>query len=599
MEPVFIADVVRLADALRAAQGRGVKGKLIADACRRFGKSAQTVYRWLASVGYDDGREERSDKMKTSMTCAEAMVIGGILFRSIRDNGKRTLPVDLALSMARANGLVKSALSDSRVLRLLREYGYHPDQMARATMHSRQRALFPNHTWAMDFSVCVLYRLHSGSLAVMERAEFNERKPRNLARIEDDRILRAVIVDVYSRSLYVDYLPGYETAENMAEALIGCMVQRGDEPFYGVPFQLMLDRGAANTAGMVKMMLEALGIKSVDHLPGNPRANGPAEKMQDVTERRIEGRFAFDSEIHSFADLRARARALTFHQNSQVASSVHGQTPFALWMTIDPATQLREPPDVETLRELLHTVPERRTVKGDYTIKVSHKKHGNLYFDLHDLPGVHQGAEVEVRFNAYRAPELDVRLLTILRDANGEAVARGDLHTFSPQLRDAAGFPLSAAVIGEEFKAVPRSVLDKKKEAMQMRAYHATSMEDVEARRRKKVVPFAGEIDPYADVMNVPSPRYLIRRGASVESEALNEHAVRLLSVADACRRLREILGDAYGPQVYQWVQTRFGEAGVPEEQIAGLAAQFARPDVDAPAQGDRPALRVVAGGGE
>ena len=73
------------------------------------------------------------------------------------------------------------------------------------------------------------------------------------------------------------------------------------------------------------------------------------------------------------------------------------------------------------------------------------------------------------------------------------------------------------------------------------------------------------------------------------------------VSTAQAAKTLREALrrlgqADRFGPQVFAWLEEKFGPAGVPEDQIDGLVQQFAAPPAaatDAPAQG----LRVVNGG--
>jgi hypothetical protein len=60
----------------------------------------------------------------------------------------------------------------------------------------------------------------------------------------------------------------------------------------------------------------------------------------------------------------------------------------------------------------------------------------------------------------------------------------------------------------------------------------------------------------------------------------------------EAAKRLRDMLGAAYTPQVMAHLAQHFAD-GVPEDQLAAVAALFTGADQATPAAG----LRVVGGG--
>jgi hypothetical protein len=99
-------------------------------------------------------------------------------------------------------------------------------------------------------------------------------------------------------------------------------------------------------------------------------------------------------------------------------------------------------------------------------------------------------------------------------------------------------------------------------------------------------------VQPMADVHATPVPTYMPRRGTALETGPVREVAEVLLSVVQACKRLRDMLGNAYSPAVFTWVSAKFAD-GVPEAQLDAICAQFAAPPVDDAAPGG---LRAVGG---
>ena len=87
----------------------------------------------------------------------------------------------------------------------------------------------------------------------MDSAKFYKNKPANIARIASDRVWSYEITDHTSGWIYVEYVMGAESGENLCSVLINAMQERGGaDVLHGVPKILYLDPGSANTAGMTK-----------------------------------------------------------------------------------------------------------------------------------------------------------------------------------------------------------------------------------------------------------------------------------------------------------------------------------------------------------
>ncbi len=70
----------------------------------------------------------------------------------------------------------------------------------------------------------------------MSEAEFNKNKPKNLARIVNDRVWSFELTDHTSGWIYAEYRFGGETAQNFTDVLINAMQERsGADVLHGVP----------------------------------------------------------------------------------------------------------------------------------------------------------------------------------------------------------------------------------------------------------------------------------------------------------------------------------------------------------------------------
>lgn len=267
-------------------------------------------------------------------------------------------------------------------------------------------SLHPNHVWEIDASLCTLYYLSNGhkGLQVMDSAKFYKNKPANLARIASDRVWSYEITDHTSGWIYVEYVMGAESGENLCSVLINAMQERGGaDVLHGVPKILYLDPGSANTAGMTKNMCRSLGINLIAHKPHNARATGQVEKARDIIERKLEPGLKFQP-VHSLEELNALAVKWRSHFNATAVHSRHGKTRTDIWLKIT-AEQLKKAPSVEVCRELAVAAPESRKVTSKLRVPFR-----GAEFDVSTVPGVLVGEKLMITRNPWRSDVAQVVL---------------------------------------------------------------------------------------------------------------------------------------------------------------------------------------------
>jgi hypothetical protein len=586
-------------EALQAIQAapHGQKARIVQATCAALQISPPTFYRRLEQAGLDTGRKTRSDAGNTRMPLAELRLVSGVLVASRRDNDKQLLTVEDALDMLRASGQLTSNLSPGRVGSLLREHFLHPDQMAQQEPATEMRSLHANHVWQLDASVCVLYYLKSGQLQAMNRDEFYRNKPQNLARVAADLCNRYTISDHYSGAFKCRYLLGGESSANLVDFWIYATCKQEHSPMHGAPAIVMLDPGAANKGALFANLAKRMGVRVIINQVGNARAKGQVEKTHDLIERHFEGRFRFfEAEQLTHEGINEAVEQWAAAYCSHKKHSRHGQSRFGLWMTIG-AEQLRVPASAEVLRELVTSEPVERRVSNTMKITFSPRAGGGngtaRKYDVSGVPGAVVGGKVRAAMNAYRCPAIDVAFV----DAEtGEECWQ----TLAPIETNEAGFREDAPVIGETPRIAAHTEVDRNRGRVLREAYRAPgaplsalpSIEEAAKARKRHAQAYAGIVQPMADVHATPVPTYMPRRGTALETGPVREVAEVLLSVVQACKRLRDMLGDAYSPAVFTWVNAKFAD-GVPEAQLDAICAQFAAPPVDDAAPGG---LRAVGG---
>lgn len=391
-------DYLRQIAAELTEAGHGKRGPIIKRACEYLTVSNAELYRRLAKVGFTSGRKTRSDKGNTIVSLEAAELVGGMVINAASKTGKKRMSIKLALEVAQDSGKAPG-VSAATISRIMKQNMCHPAQLAMPTAHTRQRSLHPNHVWQIDASVCVVFYLnHKAGLHVMDEREFYKNKPANLKKIEKDRVIRYVLTDHTSGSIYHEYFWRSENVENLTNFFFSCIQKRSlKEPMHGVPFILYVDKGTANTSGMFKNLMTRLDVEFIAHATNNSRAKGSVEQANNLIETNFESLLSFRS-VDSIDELNAFANEWRIMFNETKTHSRTKRTRNQVWNMIRPE-QLRIAPSIELCRELVTTTPITRTVKGDLTVQHTVKGYDEKFYSVKHIPDIFVGAKVDVVVN--------------------------------------------------------------------------------------------------------------------------------------------------------------------------------------------------------
>lgn len=571
-----IQDYLREVAAKLQAAGHGQKGEIIATACKYLDVSRPQLYRDLETVGFKSERKQRSDKGKTVVPTEVAEMIGGMVHVATRANGKKTLPITTALDMLVADGKAPK-VSAATVARVMKQNMCHPKQLATPSAHTQQKSLHPNHVWQVDASVCVLFYLPKGGMQVMDEKKFYKNKPANVKKIENDRVIRYVMTDHYSGSIYVEYVYGSESSENLIEVFLnGIQKRSAQEPLHGVPNILYADKGCANTSGLFKNLLERLDVTFIAHATGNSQAKGQVENGNNIVETQFEGRLRF-MQINNIQELNAHVASWRSYWNETKVHSRTKRTRNAVWLTIKPE-QLRIAPPMELCRELISTVPVEKTVKANLTVSHAIQGYGSQDYDVRHVDGVYPKAKLQIVVNPYRAPCIDV----LTKDQHGNDV----IFTCEPMQVDWVGFGNDAAIIGEEIKAMPQSKIDENRKRILKKAYDAETLEQVDKAIAKKKPAYDGQLNAMADVTAVEVPTYINRAGEQMQTE-ISRRQVAPVNLIQAAKQIRGLVGDLWTPECMAALKKSYPNGEVPQDVIPEIAEGIK-------AATQKPKLRVV-----
>lgn len=581
----------RLVDLDRSLQraARGQRTALCRAAAQELGLSLATLYRKLEEVTVAAApRKRRADAGQSALSREEALTISAALIESARRNEKRLYSLGDAVEALRASGMIRAEAVDkasgeirpmsiSAIGRALYAYKLHPDQLLAPSPVTELASLHPNHVWQVDASLCVLYYLKPGAdpkangLRVMEHDQFYKNKPKNLARIAADRVWSYEITDHASGWIYLEYVMGAESGENLNSVLINAMQERGGaDVMHGRPFALMMDPGSANTAGMTKNLCRSLGITMIVHAPGAARVTGQVENARNLIERKFEAGLRFQP-VADLAELNALAGKWRMHFNATAKHSRHGKSRTDVWLTIR-QEQLIKVPSVEVCRQLAVAEPESRKVNTKLRVSFQGRE-----FDVSSVPGVMVGDKIMVTRN----PWDDEAAQVVATDAAGHEV----YYVVPVVTRNELGFDVTAPVIGEAFKRqaeTPAQVA--RKEAAKL-AMGADTEEGVAAARKAGEVPFGGQLKPYQHIDDAQLPTFMPRRGTDHGLVLPTIELIPLTHVA-AAKALRGKVKN-WSADSLAWLKTHYPD-GVPEAELDIIAATLNTPA--------RPGLRVVGG---
>lgn len=589
MSAVMTQRLVVLAREIEQAP-HGSKTALCRAAAADLGITLATVYRKLKEVTVTTTRKRRTDAGTSALERNEAELISAVLIQSIRDNDKQLSTLERAVERLRSNGKIIAGrvdtdsgeilpLSIDAISRALRAYGLHPDQVLRPAPAVELVSLHPNHVWQIDASISTQFYLADDGARAMNKAEFYDGKPENLKRIEKQRLWRYVITDHTSGTIYVHYVLGAESAENLCHVLISAMVKRGEQdPLHGVPFIIMTDPGAAMTSAMFRNLCRALSIELIINKVGNARAKGQVEQAHNIVEREFESGLRLLDKPSTLEQINALAGRWMRHYNATAIHTRHRRTRYGLWMTIK-AEQLRIAPAAEICRELAIAQPEKRKV----TAKLRVPFRGAEY-DIACVPGLMVGDTVLITRNPFR--DADTAQLVMTGDDGRE-----HFHVIERIAKDDNGFAANGATrreIGAGYNALAESQAEKAKKVLDQIATGTDSVEAAELAKKAKVTPFGGAIDPFKEQAATALPTYLPKRGTELETRVtVATVEIKPLTYVEAAKILRSRLGSSWSADSLAWLKSEYPN-GVPETELDAIVGRL-----QAPA---RPGLRLVGG---
>lgn len=563
MDTAILEYLTQLAKQLEQV-GHGKKTPLIDKAAVFLNCSNKKVYELLRDANLTKPRKTRTDKGNTKITREQALRVSSALMTAQRNNGKKTLSIKRSGKIMQDNDLLPDA-HPSTISRVLKSYHLHPDQLSVPKAHIRQRSLYPNHVWQIDPSVCVIFYLpkeKGGKVTIMDEKQFYKNKLENIVRTIDQRVTRYVICDHYSGALYVEYVMGTESADNLTQVFINALQHRSpQDPMHGVPDILMLDKGSANTSKVFLNLLDRLGIRYLTHATGNSRAKGAVEKANDIVECEFEGRLRMMDTSH-LEQLNTKATQWRLYFNHTAIHTRTGKSRNAVWLSINKLGKLKTAPSIEICRELVTTAPKTIKVRGDLTITHTVKGYPNQAYDISHIVDIYPKAKVDIVVNPYRAPDIDV-------------IWQNNIYTVSPALRDEAGFIINdkTAIIGDDIISHTDRISDSNRQDIYELSYGVKTEQDVDKAQKQRQVAFNSEIDPMADIKSDQVPNYLIAKSqpANYDQTHAKPKNIALLNYVEAAMQLRGLIGDKWNSEHFADLQKQYPH-GVPHSAINEIA---------------------------
>ena len=511
------------ADRMAAAETAADRKAVVAEMCRMHAFSQAKAYKTLKENGWESGRTKRRDAGESSVDRELLVAVGEMVRQCVRKNGKATLPVNVARSILQSRGIAVP-VGDSRLRELLRQNRLSVADMKAAPPHQPMRSEYPNQVHFADPSVCLLYYAPDGKQKFIGDDELYKNKNFLEGKL---KCWRYVLTDHYSGCICVRYYAAMgETAANMWDFLLYAWGQKqnGANVFHGIPELLIWDCGSANIAKATSNALKAFGVKTVPHLPGNPRAKGQVENANNLVETQFECRLRFEP-AGSIEGLNDAAERWYAAYNANLIEGLDARlrrggvlvgARSALWQKI-PKDKLRELPDGETCRQVFASGIQTRKVAGDLTIAIVHPKAGrSLKYSVRDLPGVLVGMELKIQ------PLLvtDEMLCIAGYDSGKEEIS----FEIAPIVYDSAGFDVTAPVFGREYKRPADTPREK-------------------AAKPKDNPRLASLMGPAHSFIKADNPFMRQTAGTAIEvAETVHTHEITI-GVVEAAKRVKAELG--------------------------------------------------------
>lgn len=541
----------------------GEKTGLVRAAAAMLGCSEDLVRKDLKALGYSDGRKRRDDAGTSKVSDAEVLAVAQIIAAAYRENNKRLMHIRRAMDHARANGWLVAECSEATLSRRMRDLNVHPEQQERPTAHVTLKSSAPNAVWQIDPSLCVLYRLPTGTvhLARLDDELVYKNKLGNLEILQRrTKLWRYVQWDHYSSAFFCRYFetPG-ESAEVLLDFLLEATRKRDGFLMHGWPQLIYWDKGSANTAAPVRNLLGHLGIRHETHKARNARAKGGVEGTNNLVEVGFESALTF-TEVPAIDVLNRRLDDWQIDMNSLAICSRHGHTRYGLWQTI---REIRLSPPEERLRMLAHSEPVERKVNGDLSVSFDGGR-----FNVAHIEAISAGDTVRVARSADNAAQAWV----LVRD--GKGIDR--YHLCEPLSRDEAGFWSNAVAIGEEYRAQRETPVDTARKDLREAVWGTRDENEAIAARKKGRIALDGKLDPFKAVEDRKPllPQFIQRRGTELHLPDMVQLEDKPLSLIEALQELRARIGRPLATHESAAVRAWFPE-GVPVDQVDALVERI------------------------
>jgi hypothetical protein len=503
------------------------------------------------------------------------MTIAAMQREGTRANGKVVLSIPTAVGMLTRAGIEVPA-SAGHIAKLLRDRNLDVNSQRRTEPVQPLAAPHPNHTHEIDASLCLLYYM-KGRQHLIREDTFYKNKLDGYAKIQA-KLWRYVCYDRASGVLMPRcYEIAGENKRTTFEFMTWAWGKKREMTPWGAPKHLLWDKGPGNTDKATGRVLAALEVDSIHHATHRSRVKGGVENAQNLVETKFESQLRFEP-VGSVEELNAAlwAWAEAFNANRLPGedSRLHreGIDPIArydLWHLIR-EEQIRELPPIEVLRGYAEGPETTRKVRPDLTITYRHPggERPDVY-EVKGLDGVNIGATVEVRPLVFGNRAIHISVARY----DGEPL----IYRLEPSREyDVFGNIDGAPRIGEEYKGVPLTDIDRSVREMDRLAYPAArTRDDILRAKQKGVTPFNGEMRAISSLHEIERIEYMPRAGSQISVPDRVHVEVKPLTHTEAAMRLRAMLRGAWTPEHYARLVREYPD-GVLEEELAGFAQRIA-----------------------
>ncbi|NIB45170.1 hypothetical protein HBA55_36690 [Pseudomaricurvus alkylphenolicus] len=199
------------------------------------------------------------------------------------------------------------------------------------------------------------------------------------------------------------------------------------------------------------------------------------------------------------------------------------------------------------------------------------------FYSVEHISDVAIGDKVKVYDNPFRFPNVNV----MVEDAEKNTVT----YECPPVEMDAAGFPVDAPVLGENYVSAPDTVVDRKLKAMNKDAYGVETEQEVKDKRKERVPAFAHtDFDPMADVTQAQTPAYMRRKGIqhNLDAEERRDEKLTHLKAIKLIKAELDVTPDQ-AQSIKQLLQLEYPD-GITHEDLTTYIQQMRETYVDAKA---------------